>query len=608
MSKLRFGTFLAPFHAAGENPTLALQRDLELVEHLDRLGFDEAWIGEHHSAGSEIIASPEIFIAAAAERTRQIKLGTGVTSISYHNPLWVAERMVLLDHLTRGRVMLGCGPGSLPTDSMMIGLNPTQTRELLPENLDIILRLLRGETVSAQTRTHTLVDARLHLRPYSEPLFDVAVAAVASPTGPRMAGTHGIGLLSIGATLTRTASTPSRTTGTWSRSGRRRTARRSSRQDWRLVGLMHIAETREQAYRDVEYGIEQWFRYFQKTAAFPQMAVEGGDVKEMIDFINEAGDRRDRHRRGRPRAGPEALGPVRRLRRDAAARARVGQPGGDPPVVRAGRPARDAALPGRLDDARAGHRRGQGAGDGQAGGLRRPADAGRRDDDRPVRAGARRQALRAGTGRAGRTADRGAPGAGPVRTCQAAGMADLHLSGDEQADALLGRDPLALLLGMLLDQQIPMEKAFRGPYVLAERLGGLDARALAEHPDLAAVMAQPPAVHRFPGSMATRVQQLCRALVETYDGRAENVWAGVADGAELLRRMKALPGFGDQKARIFVALLGKQYGVQPAGWREAAGDYGAPGVHRSVADVVSPQTLLEVRAYKQGVKAAAKKG
>ena len=114
MSRLRFGTFLAPFHPAGINPTLALQRDLELVEHLDRLGIDEAWIGEHHSAGTEIIASPEIFIAAAAERTKNIKLGTGVTSVSYHNPLWVADRMVLLDHLTRGRTMLGVGPGSLP--------------------------------------------------------------------------------------------------------------------------------------------------------------------------------------------------------------------------------------------------------------------------------------------------------------------------------------------------------------------------------------------------------------------------------------------------------------------------------------------------------------
>jgi len=289
MDRLRFGTFLAPFHPAGENPTLALQRDLELIEHLDKLGYDEAWIGEHHSAGSELIASPEIFIATAAERTRNIKLGTGVTSIAYHNPLWVAERMVLLDHLTRGRVMLGCGPGSLPTDSMMLGLTPTDTRELLEVDLDIIMRLLAGETVTAETKTHKLVDARLHLRPYTEPRFEVAVAAVASPTGPRMAGRFGVGLLSIGATLTKDGFDA--LAHHWNVVEERAAhyGQTANRRDWRLVGLMHIAETREQAYRDVEYGIEAWFRYFQKVAAFPQMAVEGGDLKEMIDFINEAG-------------------------------------------------------------------------------------------------------------------------------------------------------------------------------------------------------------------------------------------------------------------------------------------------------------------------------
>ena len=187
-------------------------------------------------------------------------------------------------------------------------------------------------------------------------------------------------------------------------------------------------------------------------------------------------------------------------------------------------------------------------------------------------------------------------------------MPTLHLSQDPDADALLGRDPLALLLGMLLDQQIPMEKAFRGPQVLRERLGrDLDAADLAARDDLAEVFATPPAIHRFPGSMAGRVQDLCRALVEHYDGSATAVWEGAEDGAELLRRMQALPGFGKQKAQIFVALLGKQYGVQPAGWREAAGLYGEDGALRSVADVTSPETLQSVRAYKQSVKAAAKK-
>ena len=186
-------------------------------------------------------------------------------------------------------------------------------------------------------------------------------------------------------------------------------------------------------------------------------------------------------------------------------------------------------------------------------------------------------------------------------------MTTLHLSQDQDADRLLADDPLALLLGMLLDQQIPMEKAFRGPYVLRERTGApLSAADLATREDLPELFAQTPAVHRFPGSMAGRVQELCRALVADYDGRAEAVWEDVPDGAELLRRMQALPGFGKQKAQIFVALLGKQLGVRPPGWREAAGAYGDDGALRSVADVVSPETLLSVRAYKQSVKKAAK--
>ncbi len=184
---------------------------------------------------------------------------------------------------------------------------------------------------------------------------------------------------------------------------------------------------------------------------------------------------------------------------------------------------------------------------------------------------------------------------------------DLHLAQDPDADALLSRDPLALMTGMLLDQQIPMEKAFRGPYDLRTRLGrDLDAAEIAELDTLGELFATTPAIHRFPGSMADRVRQLCRYLVEHYDAKAENVWADVTTGGELLRRLKALPGFGDQKARIFLALLGKQCGVQPEGWRETAGAYGDVGALRSVADVVSTQTLLEVRAYKQQVKAAAK--
>ena len=183
----------------------------------------------------------------------------------------------------------------------------------------------------------------------------------------------------------------------------------------------------------------------------------------------------------------------------------------------------------------------------------------------------------------------------------------LWLTDNDEANRLLQKDPLALLLAMALDQQIPMEKAFAGPAVLRDRLGqDLDAQVIADRDDLAELFARTPAIHRFPGSMAGRVQELCRYLVEHYAGDAAAVWEGVDSGAELLRRLQELPGFGDQKARIFVALLGKQRGVRPAGWREAAGAYGEDGAARSVADVVDPQSLLRVRAFKQAAKAEAK--
>lgn len=189
-------------------------------------------------------------------------------------------------------------------------------------------------------------------------------------------------------------------------------------------------------------------------------------------------------------------------------------------------------------------------------------------------------------------------------------MPTLRLTQDTAADELLSRDPLALLLGMLLDQQFPMERAFSGPRLLADRMGvdTLSAAAVAEaDPEqLTAWFQGPPAVHRYPGSMAGRAQAVCRLLVERYDGRADALWADVPDGATLLRRMGELPGFGAQKAKIFVALLGKQYGVTPPGWREAAGDYGQEGSRRSVADITGPESLAEVRAFKQEAKRAAK--
>jgi uncharacterized HhH-GPD family protein len=186
----------------------------------------------------------------------------------------------------------------------------------------------------------------------------------------------------------------------------------------------------------------------------------------------------------------------------------------------------------------------------------------------------------------------------------------VHLAQRPEADELLGRSPLAALVGMLLDQQIPMEWAFTGPYTIAQRLGSddLDAQEIAaQDPErFAALLSEKPAVHRYPGSMAKRMQQLCQYLVENHDGEAENVWKGVDSGKELFKRLNALPGFGKQKAQIFLALLGKQYGVRPEGWREAAGAYGEEGSHRSVADITGPESLAEVRAFKQEMKAAAK--
>ncbi|MFI5637594.1 HhH-GPD-type base excision DNA repair protein [Streptomyces goshikiensis] len=186
----------------------------------------------------------------------------------------------------------------------------------------------------------------------------------------------------------------------------------------------------------------------------------------------------------------------------------------------------------------------------------------------------------------------------------------MRLAQQPEADALLARSPLAALVGMLLDQQVPMEWAFSGPYTIAERLGAddLDAHAIAAYdPEaFAALLSRKPAVHRYPGSMAKRIQQLCAYLVEHYDGDAEAVWKGVGTGAEVLRRLKDLPGYGEQKAQIFLAMLGKRFGVRPKGWREAAGGYGPANVYRSAADITGPESLAKVRAHKQEMKAAAK--
>ncbi|MFN8226228.1 MAG: LLM class flavin-dependent oxidoreductase [Mycobacterium sp.] len=283
---MRFGNFLAPFHPTGQNPTLAIERDLDLIVAMDRLGFHEAWIGEHHSAGFELIASPEVVIAVAAERTKHIKLGTGVNSLPYHNPLMLADRMVLLDHLTRGRVMLGCGPGQLTSDAHMLGIPADDQRPRMEQCLDAIMRLLRGETVTMHTDGFTLQDARLQLAPYTDPCFDVAVAASFSPTGPRGAGRHGVGMLSIAATARQGMDLLAQHWSTWEEVAAEH-GHVADRSKWRLVGPMHLAETREQAERDVEYGIVEFSQYF--SHLLPGGPVQGDTVEEILANNNQSG-------------------------------------------------------------------------------------------------------------------------------------------------------------------------------------------------------------------------------------------------------------------------------------------------------------------------------
>ena len=251
---LQFGIFLAPFHRLGDNPTLAIARDIEMIELLDKLGYDEAWIGEHHSAGWEVIASPELIIAAAAERTKHIRLGSGVTSLPYHHPFLVAQRFVQLDHMTRGRAMLGCGPGALVSDAYMLGIEPATQRRRMDEALEAIMALLRCDgPVTRKTDWFEMREARLHLGPYSDPHFPIAVASTLTPAGPAAAGKHGIGILSLGAGMPGGLSA---LPGQW-RIAEEEAAKHGKtidRANWRMVMNMHVAETDERALQDVRRG------------------------------------------------------------------------------------------------------------------------------------------------------------------------------------------------------------------------------------------------------------------------------------------------------------------------------------------------------------------
>jgi limonene 1,2-monooxygenase len=284
--RMKFGVFMAPFHRPGENPTLALERDLEILQWLDMLGFDEAYIGEHHSAGWETICSPEVFIATAAERTRHIRLGTGVISLPYHHPYMVANRMVLLDHLTRGRVILGVGPGALASDALMFGIPAERQREMMDEALGVIIRLFEStEPVTHKSDWFQLHEAVLQLRPYQEPSIPIAVASVQSPSGVLLAGKHGASVLSL--SIPREAVRQTSLKELWSIGEETAAAHGKTlrREDWRLVVACHLAESRKEAIEDVRMASgRETTEYFGKTLGHP---VPDVPADQIVDYMVE---------------------------------------------------------------------------------------------------------------------------------------------------------------------------------------------------------------------------------------------------------------------------------------------------------------------------------
>ncbi|MGI9520473.1 MAG: LLM class flavin-dependent oxidoreductase [Hyphomicrobiaceae bacterium] len=280
---VRTGIFLAPFHMTNENPTLTLERDMDLLVHLDKLNYHEAWIGEHHSGGFENIGDPAMFIAAAAERTRCIRLGTGVVSLPYHHPFIIADRMVQLDHMTRGRAMFGVGPGSLVYDATKLGIDPATQRERLNEALNVIIPLLKGETVNYKADWFECVDAKLQMPNYSHPHIEMAVASSRSPTGSYIAGLHGIGMLAMGGT---SKDAMEAHCVNWRRCEdlNRENGRMANRRDWRIVTFAHVAETREQAEKDVEFGLANFAKYFSEVATFP---IIPADIADPVTYLRE---------------------------------------------------------------------------------------------------------------------------------------------------------------------------------------------------------------------------------------------------------------------------------------------------------------------------------
>ncbi len=256
MARMGFGAFLAPHHPIGENPTLQFRRDLKFVEHLDELGYDEFWCGEHHSSGWEMIASPEMFLAAAGERTKRIKLGTGVVSLPYHHPYNVAQRMVQLDHMTGGRAIFGSGPGALPSDAHTLGIDPMTQRDRQDDAIGVIRRLFKGERVTKKTEWYTLQDAALQLLPLQEDM-EFVVASQVSPSGMTLAGKYGIGIISLGSMSSQgLLSLP--TQWGFAEQAAAKHGTKVDRKNWRVLLSWHVAETREKAREEAKHGLMHW--------------------------------------------------------------------------------------------------------------------------------------------------------------------------------------------------------------------------------------------------------------------------------------------------------------------------------------------------------------
>ncbi len=283
----RFGCFMAPFHKMGISPTVLFERDLELIERADRLGFQEAWVGEHHSGGHEPIGSPELFLAAAAMRTQTIKLGTAVNSLPYHNPFTLASRLTQLDHLSHGRAIMGFGPGQLSSDAHMLGIEVPRQRDMMLEAAEVIVRLMNGEVVTAKTDWFDLRDAQLQVRPYQVPTMDMVVAAVTSPSGPRAAGRLGIGMINLAATSPPAFEALLEHWAICEREAEKAGVE-VSRENWRLTAIMHLAETREQARADCAFGFEQIWRYLGEISPLPT-SDPGKNWEELLDEAIESG-------------------------------------------------------------------------------------------------------------------------------------------------------------------------------------------------------------------------------------------------------------------------------------------------------------------------------